>query len=166
MNIQYIKNIFDKNKEKDFSSIKKQSDSYSKKFTLPLSILFFYVYCFITNYIFNIYTLLESKNYIGITLVCIGIFLLTKYTFIFIKSYKRNKYINYLIKENKELYEIYKEVLFYKYQNNKKENTFLIYLSEFKELNDEEIQEYINTKNELKKIKNSLENDEDLDLFK
>lgn len=166
MNIKYIKEIFDKNKDKKFLLVKKDVESYSKKFTLPITVLFFIFYCLIANSIFNIVELLETRNYIHIILFTTIMYFLTKYTYLLIKSYRRKKYIDYLIKINKELYDIYKEVLFYRYQNNKEENTFLIYLSEFKEISEEDIQKCINKKNNIQKIKNSIDNDEDLDLFK
>ena len=156
MNINYIRNILDRYKEKDFSNLLELREYKIKLFSFPLSLITTLLLSYLISLIFNVQDIVQEKGFFNIYFISfcgIAFFILYQSYFIIqgIKAYLFDK----KLEENyQDLSEIYTEVLFLKYQEKiKNDNPFPYFMTELNNIKDEEIKEYIGIINKVNQIK-------------
>lgn len=155
MNIIYIKKILDKYKEKDFSNLLNIREKKIKTFSFPLSVIVTIIFSYLINFIFNIQKIIEEQGFFNVYfLVFLGIsFFILYQSYFIIQGIKAYFFDKKLEEDYQDLFEIYKKVLFIKYQEKiRNDNPFPYFLTDLNKIKDEEIKEYIGIINKVKQI--------------
>lgn len=155
MNIIYIRKILNKYKEKDFSSLLNIREKKIKTFSFPMSVIVSIIFSYLINFIFNIQKIIEEQGFLNVySLVFLGIYFFILYQSYFIIQGIKSYFFDKKLEEDyQDLFEIYKKVLFIKYQEKiRNDNPFPYFMKDLNKIKDEEIKEYIGIKNKVKQI--------------
>lgn len=155
MNIIYIRKILNKYKEKDFSSLLNIREKKIKTFSFPMSVIVSIIFSYLINFIFNIQKIIEEQGFLNVySLVFLGIYFFILYQSYFIIQGIKSYFFDKKLEEDyQDLFEIYKKVLFIKYQEKiRNDNPFPYFMKDLNKIKDEEIKEYIGITNKVKQI--------------
>lgn len=158
MNINYIRGVLEKYKEKDFSNLLEFREYKIKLFSLPLSIILTILISYTVNLIFGIEDIVKNEGFLNVFFISFCTFtLFILYQSYFIIQGLRAYLFDKRLEENyQDLLEIYSEVLFIKYQEKiQNDNPFPYFLTELNDIKDKEIKEYIEIINKVNQIKNN-----------
>lgn len=155
MQLNYIKNILNKYEKENFSGLLEEREYKIKLFSLPLSVLIGISLSYVTNLFLGIESIIQDNDYINLYLF-VWIFIVYhsfRQSYLIIKGIKSFKFDNKLKIKYSDLFEIYDKVFFIKYTDSiKEDNPFPYFLTDINNIDDKEIQSYINDVQFLEKI--------------
>lgn len=159
MNLNYIKNAFKKYENEDFSNLLEKRKSAIKLFTLPLSILVGIVLSYLSSLFFDIQNIIQTNDYFHPFLI-LWIFLFYhcfKQPYLIIRGLRAYQFDNNLKEKYPELTEIFDKFLFLKYRDTlTHDNPFPYFLTEFKDIDDKEINSYLKSQESALKVKTHI----------